>query len=106
MSNKQVGLQLALAIATLLVLSSQTVRTSGRMTGPSSQALAHQQTRPGVETNLHLNFPDFTLVDQEGRPVRFYTDLIKGKVVLLSFFYTTCGFVCDVQGRNLAKLQS
>ena len=106
MSEKQLGLRLALTIATLLALSSQTVRTSGRMTGPSSHSMGQQQTQPGVETNLHLNFPDFTLIDQEGRRVRFYTDLIKGKVVLLSFFYTTCGFVCDVQGRNLAKLQS
>jgi TolB protein len=106
MSEKQLGLRLALTIATLLALSSQTVRISGRMTGPSSHSMGQQQTQPGVETNLHLNFPDFTLIDQEGRRVRFYTDLIKGKVVLLSFFYTTCGFVCDVQGRNLAKLQS
>ena len=50
--------------------------------------------------------PDFTLTDQNGRRVRLYTDLIKGKVVVVSFFYTTCAFVCDVQGRNLAKLQT
>lgn len=99
MSEKQLGLRLALAIATLLALSSQTIETSARLTEPI-------QTQSVGETNLHLSFPDFTLVDQEGRPVRFYTDLIKGKVVLLSFFYTTCGFVCDVQGRNLAKLQA
>lgn len=38
--------------------------------------------------------------------MRFYTDMIKGKVVVLSFLYTTCTFVCDAQGRNLAKLQT
>jgi protein SCO1/2 len=50
--------------------------------------------------------PDLNLTDQNGRRVRLYTDLMKGKVVVLSFFYTTCALVCDVQGRNLARLQA
>ncbi len=49
--------------------------------------------------------PDLNLTDQNGRRARLYTDLMKGKVVVLSFFYTTCALVCDVQGRNLARLQ-
>ncbi len=50
--------------------------------------------------------PDFVVQDQDGKNVRFYSDLIKGKVVVLSFFYTDCAFICDGQGRNFAKLQS
>jgi cytochrome oxidase Cu insertion factor (SCO1/SenC/PrrC family)/cytochrome c2 len=33
-------------------------------------------------------FPDTRLVTQEGKSVRFFTDLLKGKVVAISFFYT------------------
>jgi protein SCO1/2 len=32
--------------------------------------------------------------------------LIKDKVVLLSFFYTSCTYVCQLQGDNLSKVQS
>ncbi len=47
-----------------------------------------------VEVNIKgagkVRIPDLVLHDQEGRKVRFYSDLIKGKVVVLSFFYTNC----------------
>jgi protein SCO1/2 len=49
---------------------------------------------------------DLVLRDQEGRKVRFYSDLIKDKVVVLSFFYTSCLYSCGMQGKTLAKLQS
>lgn len=49
--------------------------------------------------------PDLVLVDQNGRKTRFYTDLIKGKTVLISFFYTSCGYTCLRQGKVFADLQ-
>jgi len=53
-----------------------------------------------------LTIPDLVLRDQEGRKVRFYSDLIKDKVVVLSFFYTSCNYTCTMQGRTFSKLQS
>ena len=53
-----------------------------------------------------IKFPDLVLLDQEGRKVRFYSDLIKDKVVVLSFFYTSCTYSCTMQGRTFSKLQS
>jgi protein SCO1/2 len=50
--------------------------------------------------------PDVKVLTNQGKQVRFYTDLVKGKVVLLSFFYTRCTNVCINQGGNLAKLQA
>jgi protein SCO1/2 len=35
-------------------------------------------------------FTDLPIVTQEGKEVRFYTDLLKDKVVLINFFYTNC----------------
>lgn len=65
---------------------------------------------PGVEVNIggvgKVKIPDLVLRDQEGRKVRFYSDLIKDKVVVLSFFYTSCTYTCGMQGRTLSKLQS
>ena len=38
--------------------------------------------------------------------MRFYSDLIRGKVVVLSFFFTSCVNVCITQGANLERLQA
>jgi len=53
-----------------------------------------------------IRVPDVELRDQEGRKVRFYSDLIKDKVVVLSFFYTSCTYTCTMQGQTFSKLQS
>jgi cytochrome oxidase Cu insertion factor (SCO1/SenC/PrrC family) len=55
---------------------------------------------------LQVSPPDLLLRNQHGEKVRFYTDLIKGKVVVLTFFYSTCGYLCDIQGNVLTRLQS
>jgi cytochrome oxidase Cu insertion factor (SCO1/SenC/PrrC family) len=63
----------------------------------------------GVEVDIKgvkVMIPDLVLRDQEGRKVRFYSDLIKGKVVVLSFFYTSCTYICTRQGRVFSELQS
>jgi protein SCO1/2 len=63
----------------------------------------------GVEVDIKgvkVMIPDLVLRDQEGKKVRFYSDLIKGKVVVLSFFYTSCTYICTRQGMVFSKLQS
>ncbi|HEX8140036.1 MAG TPA: SCO family protein [Pyrinomonadaceae bacterium] len=50
-------------------------------------------------------FPNTTLLTQDNRPVRFYDDLLKGKVVLINFLFTTCKGVCSPMTANLARVQ-
>jgi protein SCO1/2 len=52
-----------------------------------------------------FEIPDSWLVDQNGKRVRFYSDLVKGKVVVINFFFTKCNDVCPMQGRSLSKLK-
>lgn len=59
--------------------------------------------KPGV---TRLSIPDVTLLDQDGREVRFYTDLVKGKVVIINFVFTSCKVVCPPMGANFARLQN
>lgn len=56
--------------------------------------------------NSKIKFPDLELRDQEDRKVRLYADLIKDKVVVLSFFYTNCTFTCTMQGKTFSRLQT
>jgi protein SCO1/2 len=49
--------------------------------------------------------PDLEVLDQDGRTLRFYTDLFQGKTVIVSFVYTSCSAVCPMLGAALSKLQ-
>lgn len=78
--------------------------------GAAAASTAAAQTRApsGGEIkvgSLELSLPDAELLDQDGRKVRFYSDLIKGRVVILSFFFTSCEYVCALQGGNFSQLQ-
>jgi len=50
-------------------------------------------------------FPDVELVTHEGRRVRFFDDLLSGKVVLLNFIYTRCPDSCPLESAKLAEVQ-
>jgi protein SCO1/2 len=51
------------------------------------------------------HFPNVELVTQDGKKVRFYDDLIKGKVVALELIYTTCKYNCPLETARLVQLQ-
>ena len=76
------------------------------LAGGQQQKLA----TPTVEVEIHgagkVQIPDLDVRDQDGRKLRFYSDLIKDKVVVLSFFYTSCTYSCTMQGQTFSKLQS
>lgn len=48
--------------------------------------------------------PDFTLTDQQGRPVRLAE--FRGRLVLLNFIYTNCTDVCPVTTAMLTRVQN
>jgi len=50
-------------------------------------------------------FPNHLLLTQDNKPVRFYRDLLKDKVVLINFMFTTCKGVCSPMTANLLKVQ-
>jgi protein SCO1/2 len=50
-------------------------------------------------------FPNPTLLTHEGKSVRFYDDLIRGKQVMLNFFFAGCADVCPGVTQNLTRVQ-
>jgi protein SCO1/2 len=46
------------------------------------------------------------LQTQDGKPVRFYDDLVKGKTVLVNFIYTSCEKSCSPTTANLARVHA
>ena len=51
-------------------------------------------------------FTDIELVNQNGEKVRFYSDLIDGKIVVINSFFATCTGVCPVMGGTFKKIQA
>jgi protein SCO1/2 len=41
----------------------------------------------------------------EGREVRFYDDLLRDKMVVISFMYTNCTATCPITTHNLVQVQ-
>ncbi len=74
---------------------------SGHEHEPNSQVKVSR----GDPNELRESFPDVSLSDQNGRRVRFYNDVIKDKVVVINFVYTTCTAICPSQGRLFSRLQ-
>lgn len=49
-------------------------------------------------------FTNLPLVTQDGRTVRFWDDLLKDRIVVISFFYTDCPDMCSLATARLAHL--
>lgn len=50
-------------------------------------------------------FPNVPLVTQDGKTVHFYSDLLKGKMVVINFIYTKCRDSCPMETAKLAQVQ-
>lgn len=64
--------------------------------------------RPGAVTvgKVQIEIPDLLVQDHNGIERRFYSDLIKDKVVIVSFFFTSCPSFCPRMNLRLKKLQN
>ena len=71
--------------------------------GPVTSAAGQAQSAPS--SRLARHFPNVPLRTQDNRDVRFYDDLVKGKVVLINFMFTTCTSLCPRSTANLVKVQ-
>jgi protein SCO1/2 len=76
---------------------------AAEMQGPhAAHQHGAQQEAPSAEQKY---FSDVELLDQDGRKLRFYTDVLKGKTVVINAFFTTCTSVCPPMNRNMEKIQ-
>ncbi len=50
-------------------------------------------------------FSDVELLNQDGEKLRFYSDVLKGKTVVVNAFFATCTGVCPPMNRNMKAIQ-
>jgi protein SCO1/2 len=91
----------AALVAALLTLSASVPYAHG----PEDHAT--QASAPPAVSNRYGAgyFPNVPLVTHEGKTVRFYDDLLKGKSVAVNIIYTSCKDECPLETARLAQLQ-
>jgi cytochrome oxidase Cu insertion factor (SCO1/SenC/PrrC family) len=68
---------------------------------------AQTRQQPGGEAHARAEtrIPDIPVRDQNGRPLKFYTDLVKGKTVAINFIFTTCTTICPSLTATFRRVQ-
>jgi len=61
---------------------------------------------PLTISKAEIKLPDVELLDQNGSSVRFVSDVIKDRLVVIGFIYTSCGTVCPILSSIFSKLQN
>ena len=70
------------------------------------QQSAERPSASSADVNSGTNrFPNVELITHDGKKVRFYDDLIKGKVVAIELMYTTCRYNCPLETARLVQVQ-
>lgn len=88
-------------LGTLLVL---VLASTTNAQEPAGQVPAGNPTTR-VTQQAEKYFTDVVLVNQDGEKMRFYTDLLQGKTVIINSFFATCQGSCLPITRNLEKVQ-
>lgn len=61
---------------------------------------------PEVEVKaVEVKLSDLELLDQNGRTVRFRSDVIGDRIVLINTFFTSCGLICPILSAIFADVQ-
>ncbi len=63
------------------------------------------QTKEPEQSPAQKYFSDIELVNQDGEKMRFYSDLLQGKTVIINTFFATCQGSCLPLMRNMQKVQ-
>jgi protein SCO1 len=58
-----------------------------------------------AEEKARAWFTDTRLVTQEGKQVRFYSDVLKDRVVVISFLFTRCTTACPMIAAKLNRIR-
>lgn len=88
------------------VLAQEPVNTE-KPKPPTPASLAQPDEGPSAPARSPAEkyFSDVELIDQDGQKHRFYTDILKNKVIAINTFFTTCTNICPPMNRNFEKIQ-
>ena len=98
-----------LLVATVCLLAAAQAAQAQSKSAPAQPPDPHAghaaQQKPAEPSAAQKYFSDVELLDQDGRRLRFYSDVIRGRTVVVNTFFTTCVSVCPPLNRNMEKIQ-
>ena len=86
-------------------MNRRTLMTAGLAAGLAPLAGARRADAATFTSRGASYFTNAVLTTHEGRKVRFYSDLLKGKRFLINFVFVGCTDVCDSVTQNLTAVQ-
>jgi protein SCO1/2 len=89
-----------LALAGLALAPGRPSAHSPELHAPAPASPAETTIRP-----VTVKLPDVELLDQDGRRVRFKSDVVGNRLVVIDLIYTTCPVVCPILSATFASLQ-
>jgi protein SCO1/2 len=96
-NSKRTFLKSALGLA---VLPSVASKAASPAADPAITAAAPKKGGPRANY-----FPNVLLQTHDGRTLRFYDDVVRGKTVIFNMMYAMCSNVCPPNTANLVKVQ-
>jgi protein SCO1 len=96
-------ISLLLAATACLFLGSARAYQGGQQSPASQAQQPAKENAPSSPTKVAI--PDVVVLDQNNQKVRFYSDLVKGKIVAVNFMFTSCTTICSPMTANLARVQ-
>jgi len=74
---------------------------------PSQGALMPAEVETGAlrDAKARSYFTDLPVIAQDGKERRFFSDVLKDKVVLIYLFFTSCENTCPVVNQTLSNVQ-
>ena len=74
---------------------------------PGAAAATSEPKATGESTSSFssMNIPDAQVLDQNGKELKFYSDLVKNKTVAINFIFTTCTAICPSLAATFRRVQ-
>jgi cytochrome oxidase Cu insertion factor (SCO1/SenC/PrrC family) len=96
--NKPFGFFLSLAVVSSLLAWSATPASGAATAVQASAAMLTSD-----EEGARQYFTDLEVVTRDGQAVRFFTDVLKDRVVLINFIFTHCQDACPLISQKLLE---
>jgi protein SCO1 len=62
------------------------------------------QAQTNAASPARLSVPDVEVVDQNGRHLRFSSDVLKDRTAVINTFFTNCAAICPITQENFSRL--
>lgn len=98
------ALRLGTVLSIFLLAAATTLPAAAQGADPAAEPAVSPERARQIEAARQY-FTDVELINQYGEPMRLYSDLLQGKVVVINTIFTTCTGICPLMSKSYETLQ-